>query len=97
MHAALAQLHDALDAGDRPGAQRAVAVVRALVSGHQGVHASRNAVAMIAGDSPQLVGPDGADLSALALLADARRGAPYLPGQLPSAFSRRRRRINLRL
>jgi hypothetical protein len=71
MHAALTELNDALDAGDVPGAQRAVAVVRALVSGHQGVHASRNVVGAIAGDTPQLVGADGADLSALALLADA--------------------------
>lgn len=71
MHVALTELRAALAGGDLARSQRAVAVVRALVSGHQSEHASRNSVGVRGGDSQQLAGTDGADLSSLALLADA--------------------------
>ena len=73
MHAALAELRAALEAGDVTRAGRASAIVRALVAGHQGEHAAHNSIGITAGDAPKLIGADGADLSALALLADAVR------------------------
>ena len=71
MHAALTELHTALDVGDVERSRRAAAVVRALVAGHQSEHAMHNVVGVTAGDAATPVGSDGADLSALALLADA--------------------------
>lgn len=79
MHAALTALRAALDAGDVTGGQRAVAIVRALVSGHQSEHASRNAISVSAGHPSQLQGTDGADLAAFALLADAVDAALSVP------------------
>ncbi len=71
MHSALTELRVALEAGDVSRAQRAAAVVHALVAGHQNEHAAQGVMGARAGDTPQIAGADGADLDAIALLVEA--------------------------